>query len=83
MDIKIAPDLEEITVTDTCIYTRWNGGICYKARLKPIRQFQGDEWLKECFRAAIALGSKSWQVEQLLNRHFKKRGHLSNEIPEE
>lgn len=39
MDIKIAPDLEEITVTDTCIYTRWNGGICYKARLKPIRQF--------------------------------------------
>ena len=82
MDIQIAPDLDEIIVTDTHIYTRWNGGISYKARLKPLRQFQGYEWLKECFRAAVALCSKYPQVEEVLNRHFKKRGHLSTEIPE-
>ena len=41
-DIKIAPDLEEITVSDN----------------------------------AIALCSKAWLVEQVLNRHFRKRGHI-------
>lgn len=75
-DIKIAPDLNEIQVSDTAITTDWNGGITYKARLKSIRQLQGDEWLKECFRAAIALCSKPWQVEQALNRHFHKRAHI-------
>ena len=76
-DIKIAPDQNEIQVSDTEIHTEWNNGITYKARLKDLRNFQGDEWLKECFRAAIALCSKSWQVEQVLNRHFHKRGHIS------
>lgn len=68
--------MEEITVSDKAIATDWNGGIRYEARLKNLREFQGDQWLKECFRAAIALCSKMWQVETVLNRHFRKRGHL-------
>ena len=75
-NIKIAPDLDEIQVSDTEIHTDWNGGITYKARLKDMRKFQGDEWLKDCFRAAIAFCGKPCKMETILNRHFHKRGHL-------
>ena len=76
-DIKIAPDLNEIQVSDTEIHTEWNNGITYKASLADIRKKHGDEYLKQSFSTAIALCSKSWQVEQVLNRHFRKRGHIS------
>ncbi len=75
-DIKIAPDLNEIQVSDTEIHTEWNNGITYKASLADIRKKHGDEYLKQSFSTAIALCSKSWQVEQVLNRHFRKRGHI-------
>ena len=76
-DIKIAPDLNEVEVADDSIHTDWNGGITYKASLADIRKMHGDEYLKQSFSTAIALCSKSWQVEQVLNRHFHKRGHIS------
>ncbi len=75
-DIKIAPDLNEIQVSDTEIHTEWNNGITYKASLADIRKKHGDEYLKQSFSTAIALCSKAWQVEQVLNRHFRKRGHI-------
>ena len=75
-DIKIAPDLNEVEVADDSIHTDWNGGITYKASLADIRKKHGDEYLKQSFSTAIALCSKLWQVEQVLNRHFCKRGHI-------
>lgn len=75
-DIKIAPDLNEVEVADDSIHTDWNGGITYKAKLADIRKKYGDKYLKESFSTAIALCSKIWQVEQVLNRHFRKQGHI-------
>ena len=75
-DIKIAPDLNEVEVADDSIHTDWNGGITYKAKLADIRKKHGDEYLKQSFSTAIALCSEPWQVEQVLNRHFLKQGHI-------
>ena len=55
-EIKIAPDLEEIVVSDTAISTEWNGGICYKADLKAIRAKMGDSNLKTAFQTGIRNG---------------------------
>lgn len=75
-EIKIAPDLEEIVVSDTAISTEWNGGICYKADLKAIRAKMGDSNLKTAFQTAIALSSKHWQVAEALNRYLHLKGHM-------
>ena len=56
--IKIAPDLDEITIDDEKIHTDWNGGITYKADLSAIRNAYKDDWLKSQFQQAIALVSK-------------------------
>lgn len=74
--MQMAPELDEVEVTDDSIHTEWNGGITYKAKLSDIRKKLGDKYLKESFSTAIALCSKLWQVEQVLNRHFRKQGHI-------
>ena len=74
--IKIAPDLEEIVVSDTAISTEWNGGICYKADLKAKREKMGDRNIAVAFQTAIALCSKQWQVADALNRYFHIDGHM-------
>lgn len=74
--MQMAPELDEVEVTDDSIHTEWNGGITYKAKLSDIRKKYGDKYLKESFSTAIALCSKLWQVEQVLNRHFRKQGHI-------
>lgn len=74
--IKIAPDLNEVEVADDSIHTDWNGGITYKASLADIRKKHGDKYLKQSFCTAIALCNKKWLVEQVLNRHFLKQGHI-------
>lgn len=48
IDIKIAPDLEEIVVSDTAISTEWNYGICYKADLKAVRAKMGGQEPEGC-----------------------------------
>ena len=70
--IKIAPDLEEIVVSDTAVSTEWNGGICYIAELKALRETMG----AVAFQTAIALSSKQWQVADALNRYFHIDGHM-------
>ena len=74
--MQMAPELDEVEVTDDSIHTEWNGGITYKAKLSDIRKKHGDKYLKKSFSTAIALCSKLWQVEQVLNRHFRKQGHI-------
>ena len=64
--IKIAPDLDEIYINDEKIVTEWNGGITYKADLSAIRNAFKDDWLKSQFHQAIALVSKPWQLENIL-----------------
>ena len=76
IDIKIAPDLDEIVVSDTAISTEWNYGICYKADLKAVRAKMGDRSLKVAFQTAIALSSKQWQVADVLNRYLHLEGHM-------
>lgn len=76
MDIKIAPDLDEVFVSDTSIWTKWNGGVEYCAALRPLRILHGDLYLMENFRTAIALCSKPWQVERLLNDFFHVNGSI-------
>lgn len=74
--IKIAPDLEEIVVSDMAVSTEWNGGICYIADLKALRETMGDRNIAVAFQTAIALSSKQWQVANALNRYFHIDGHI-------
>lgn len=76
MEIKIAPNYEEIVISDNSLSTEWNGGIVYKANLKHLRKLHGDDYLIENFRTAIALCSKWWQVERLLNSFFHLKGKI-------
>lgn len=77
--IKIAPDKEEITITDTAITTEWNGGITYqlsKADMSYLRQTYTEYGLKSAMQQAIALSSKPWQAERLLNDYFRVEGRI-------
>jgi len=69
--IQIAPTAEQIVVTDTAIHTNWNGGITYTA--EGLNRYTAD-YLKESFAMAIALCSKRWQVQDLLNAHLHLNG---------
>lgn len=74
--IKIAPDLDEITIDDEKIHTDWNGGITYKGNIAAIRKAFKDDWLKSQFQQAIALVSKPWQLENILNNFFQIEGKV-------
>ena len=75
--IKIAPDLDEITIDDEKIHTDWNGGITYSGPIKKLREIFQDSWIIKQFQTAIALTSKVWQAERLLNDYFKIEGKIS------
>lgn len=77
MTIKIAPDLDEINVTDSAISTDWNGGISYNCDTTRLRGVYTEQALKCAFQQAIALSSKHWQVERLLNDYFRIEGKIS------
>ena len=71
--IQIAPNAEQIVVTETAIHTNWNGGITYTA--EGLDRYKAD-YLRECFSTAIALCPKRWQVEDILNRHLGLAGKI-------
>lgn len=74
--VKIAPDKNEITITDSSMSTKWNGGITYEANLAEIRKKLGDEWLKATFQQAIGFSSKPWQLERTLNEFLNIKGKV-------
>ena len=74
--IKIAPDKNEITITDSSMSTKWNGGVTYEANLKETREKHGDEWLKATFQQAIGFSSKPWQLERVLNDFLHLKGKV-------
>ena len=75
--IKIAPDLDEIYINDEKICTEWNYGIEYSGPIGTIREMYKDEWIKKQFQTAIAICSKSWQLEKVLNDYFGIKGKIS------
>lgn len=72
--IKIAPDLDEIFVEGNVMRTDFASGITYTAEgldnYKP-------EYLKEVFRAAIAIAGKHWILEDYLNNFLHLEGKIS------
>ena len=74
--IQIAPDLDEIYLNDEKICTEWNGGIEYVGPIGKLREVYKDDWIKKQFQTAIALCSKWWQIEKLLNDHFHIEGKI-------
>ena len=75
--IKIAPDLDEITLDDEKIHTDWNGGITYSGPIGKLREIFKDDWIIKQFQTAIAITSKSWQLERILNDYFKIEGKVA------
>lgn len=77
-DLKIAPDMEEIEFVNnrggiSCVFNRQV--ITYKT--PPGMVFSdNDEFHKKAFQSAIAFSSKSWQLEQALNKMYGIHGTL-------
>lgn len=69
--IQIAPYADEISVSGNEMRTDFAGGIVYRA--EGLNRYEENS-LKECFSMAIALCSKRWQLEELLNRHLQLKG---------
>lgn len=74
--IKIAPSLEEITLSadGTQLQTDFAGGITYTA---PGMSVYKEDYLKESFQAAIAMAGKRWVLEEVLNKHFHLNGKIN------
>ena len=62
--IKIAPSIDEVVLCGDELRTDWNGGIVYRA--DGLSQYE-EESLKRAFCTGIALSSRPWQLERLMN----------------
>lgn len=71
--IQIAPYSNEITIDGNTMHTDFAGGITYTA--EGLDQYE-QESLKECFSAAIAMTSRPWQLERLLNETLELNGKV-------
>lgn len=71
--IKIAPSTDEIEVTENSISTKFSGGITYTTN--GLSNFK-DEYLKEVFSAAIAMSSKRWKIEYILDKTLNLKGSV-------
>ena len=72
--IKIAPNSDEVEVTENSISTKFAGGITYTA--DGLCNFKED-YLKEVFSSAIAMSSKIWQIGFLLDKTLNLKGNIS------
>lgn len=71
--IQIAPYDHEIKVEGDVVSTEFAGGIKYTA--KGLSQYEESE-IKRCFSIAIAMASKRWHLEQMLNECFELNGKI-------
>lgn len=60
--IKIAPDLDEITVSGNVVSTEFNGMKLEYVMAVPEIAEEDIEPIKECMQAAIGIASKAWQI---------------------
>ena len=72
--IKIAPDVNEVSVVGNEIRTDFAGGIVYKA--VGLERYN-DEYLVEVFRTAIAITSRMDQLEWILNGYLGMKGMVN------
>ena len=72
--IKIAPNVNEVSVVGNEIRTDFAGGIVYKA--DGIEKYK-DEYLVEVFRTAIAITSRMDQLEWILNGYLGLKGMVN------
>lgn len=72
--IKIAPDVNEVSVVGNEIRTDFAGGIVYKA--DGIEKYK-DEYLVEVFRTAIALSGHQGHMEWILNGQLGVSGRIN------
>lgn len=65
--IQIRPKFDDIKVNkgSKCVYTKWNGGIEYQMTDESFAKFNMD-FVKQTFAMAIALCSKPWQIESMM-----------------
>lgn len=71
--IQIAPYSHEVEVGANYVKTEWNGGIRYEA--EGLDRYKED-YLKQCFSTAIALSSKKWQLERIMNECLNLNGRV-------
>ena len=72
MEIKIAPDLEEITRDNnifSCDFNNMHIDWCIADDCNDMTA-KTEETLKEWLQTTIALSSKTWQVPYMLNKHL-------------
>lgn len=73
--IKIAPDASECKVVGNEVIGKFNGRtLVYQIPAEIEVYSYHHESLIENFRAAIAMSSKPWQAERLLNEHYGING---------
>lgn len=73
--IKIAPDASECKVVGNDVIGKFNGRTLVYQIPNDIEVYgYHHENLIENFRAAIAMSSKPWQVERMLNEHYGING---------
>lgn len=73
--IQIAPHAEDCKVEENRIIGKMGGRVfIYEIPSNYRIEKEQHEMLVSCFREAIALCSKQWQIEKLLNEHFNVEG---------
>lgn len=76
--IKIAPDLKEVRLHKNVVSTEFNGmKLAYE--MPDEYQVYKVNAIKEAFRTAIAMVSKTTQIEWVLNEYFHWEGKLKVE----
>ena len=65
--IQIRPKFDDIKINkgSKCVYTKLHGGIEYKMTDESFVKFNMD-FIKQTFSMAIALCSKPWQIESMM-----------------
>lgn len=75
--IKIAPDASECKVVGNDVIGKFNGRtLVYQIPAEIEVYGYQHESLIENFRAAIAMSSKPWQVERMLNDMYRIEGNF-------
>lgn len=71
--VQIAPYPEEVTISGNTVSTEFAGGIKYTA--EGLEHFK-EEVVKSAFSVAIAVASKRWELEEMLNEYFRLDGKV-------
>lgn len=73
--IKIAPDASECRIIGNEVIAEWNGRTLVYRIPDDIEIYAYQhEGIIENFRTAIAMSSRPWQAERLLNEHYEING---------